>query len=210
MLGSLMRADIETALGRLEQDFPEDAAAKLTTLLDELLRWNERVNLTGIRDPQDMITRHLSDSLVARPLLKGNRVLDVGTGAGFPGLPLAIAEPDRLFVLVDSNNKKIMFVSHAAALLGLSNVTAIKSRSEDYAPAERFDTVIARAVAALPRLIEIAGHHVGEGGVFVALKGRFPAEELKLVPDTWEYSVAELDVPGLEQGSRHAVLMQGK
>jgi len=205
-----MRADIETALGRLEQDFPEDAAAKLTTLLDELLRWNERVNLTGIRDPQDMITRHFSDSLVARPLLKGNRVLDVGTGAGFPGLPLAIAEPDRLFVLVDSNNKKIMFVSHAAALLGLSNVTAIKSRSEDYAPAERFDTVIARAVAALPRLIEIAGHHVGEGGVFVALKGRFPAEELKLVPDTWEYSVAELDVPGLEQGSRHAVLMQAK
>jgi len=179
-------------------------------LLGELGRWSQRVNLTAIRDPEEMITGHLVDSLVARPLLAGRRILDVGTGAGFPGLPLAIAEPERSFELVDSNNKKIMFVQHVAALLGLGNVTAIKARTEDYAPAERFDTVIARAVAALPRLIEIAGHHVGEDGVFVALKGRFPAEELESVPDTWDYNVVELEVPGLEPGSRHAVLMQAK
>jgi 16S rRNA (guanine527-N7)-methyltransferase len=141
-------------------------------------------------------------------LLEGARVLDVGTGAGFPGLPLAIAEPQRQFVLVDSNNKKIQFVEHVAGLLSLDNVSAVKARTEDYAPGERFDTVIARAVAALPRLLEIAGHHVGEDGVFVALKGRYPAEELEQLPAGWDYTVTELSVPGLESGSRHAVLMR--
>ncbi len=155
-----------------------------------------------------MVSRHLLDSLAVQPYLRGARVLDVGTGAGFPGLPLAIVEPAKSFVLLDSNNKKIRFVEHAARLLDLDNVTAVKSRAENYAPGIRFDTVIARAVAALPRLLEIAGHHVGEGGVFLALKGRYPAEELEALPDTWESSVTELTVPGLEQGSRHAVIIE--
>jgi 16S rRNA (guanine527-N7)-methyltransferase len=117
-------------------------------------------------------------------------------------------EPQRQFALVDSNNKKIQFVQHVAALLGLGNVIAVKARSEDYAPGERFDTVIARAVAALPRLVEIAGHHVGEDGVFVALKGRHPAEEIEQLPAGWNCTVTELSVPGLDSGSRHAVLMR--
>lgn len=177
-------------------------------LLEELARWNRRVNLTAIRDRDEMITAHLLDSLVARPLLHGKRILDVGTGAGFPGLPLAVCEPDRVFALVDSNNKKIMFVQHVAALLGLNNVTASKARTEDYAPVERFDTVIARAVGPLARLVDIAGHHVGEDGVFVALKGRYPAQELEQLPERWGYEVVELQVPGLEQGSRHAVILR--
>jgi len=177
-------------------------------LLGELDKWNRKVNLTAIRDAGEMVTGHLLDSLVARPFLEGGRVLDVGTGAGFPGLPLAIAEPQRQFVLIDGNNKKIQFVQHVAGLLGLDNVTAMKARTEDYAPGERFDTVVARAVAALPRLLEIAGHHVGEGGVFVALKGRYPAEELKQLPAGWNYTVTELSVPGLDSGSRHAVLIR--
>ncbi len=201
---------IQKALAELGQSYPENTADKLATLIDELVRWNKRVNLTAIRDPAEMITGHLLDSLSARPLIRGRSVLDVGTGAGFPGLPLAIVEPERSFTLVDSNNKKVRFVEHIAGLLGLGNVTTVKARTEDFAPGNRFDTVIARAVAALPRLVAIAGHHVGEGGVIVALKGRFPAEELEQMPDTWQSNVTELEVPGLEAGSRHAVLIEKK
>jgi 16S rRNA (guanine527-N7)-methyltransferase len=203
--------DIESAIAQLDQTFPEGAAEKFAALIAELERWNQRTNLTAIREPRAMVSAHLLDSLVARPLLHGDTVLDVGTGPGFPGLPLAIAEPERQFTLLDSNNKKIMFVKHAAGLLGLGNVVAVKGRSEDYAPGQRFDTVIARALAALPRLVEIAGHHVGEDGVFVALKGRHPAEELEQMSNTpWDHVVMELKVPGLQAGSRHAVLLRRK
>ena len=184
-----------------------DHADRFDALLDELERWNRKVNLTAIRDRREMVTAHIEDSLVARPYLEGSTILDVGTGPGFPGLPLAIVEPEREFTLLDSNNKKIMFVQHVAGLLGLDNVTAVKGRGEDYAPGHRFDTVIARALAALPRLVEIAGHHVREDGVFVALKGRYPADELEELPSPWCHEVVELDVPGLEKGSRHVVLL---
>jgi 16S rRNA (guanine527-N7)-methyltransferase len=202
---------IQTALQGLGKTFPEGSAKKLGALIDELERWNRKVNLTAIRDRDDMITSHLLDSLVAGPLLEGESILDVGTGPGFPGLPLAIVEPDRHFTLLDSNNRKIMFAQHVAGLLGLSNVSVVKARGEDYAPGHGFDTVIARALAALPRLVEIAGHHVGEDGVFVALKGRHPEEELETLVELeipWSYTVTELNVPGLEKGSRHAVLLR--
>ena len=184
------------------------ADIQFSRLLDELERWNRKVNLTAVRDREQMHVLHIADSLAARPLLEGHRILDVGTGPGFPGLPLAIVEPEREFTLIDSNNKKIRFVEHAAALLGLDNVIAVKARAEDYAPGHRFDTVIARALASLPKLVEIAGHHVGEGGVFVALKGRYPAGEIEELPAPWSHEVLELDVPGLEKGSRHAVLLR--
>lgn len=203
--------DIEIGLSELDQALPAGAAESLAMLVAELGKWNRRVNLTAIRDPRRMVSAHILDSLVARPLLQGHDVLDVGTGPGFPGLPLAIAEPARQFTLLDSNNKKIMFVRHVTRLLSLRNVDAIKGRCEDYAPGRRFDTVIARALAALPRLVEIAGHHVREGGVFVAMKGRYPAEELKQMSETsWGHEVTELEVPGLQKGSRHAVLLRRK
>ncbi len=186
----------------------DTADTRFSRLLDELERWNRKVNLTAVRDREQMQALHIADSLAARPLLEGRRILDVGTGPGFPGLPLAIVEPEREFTLLDSNNKKIMFVQHAAGVLGLDNVEAVKARMEDYAPGHRFDTVIARAVATVPQLLDNAGHHVGEDGVFVALKGRDPAEELESLPDEWEYEVRPLDVPGLERGSRHAVLLR--
>jgi len=202
---------IQAALERLEQSFSDDTAEKLGTLIDELERWNRKVNLTAIRNRDEMITSHLLDSLVAGPLLVGESVLDVGTGPGFPGLPLAIIHPERHFTLLDSNNKKIMFAQHVAGLLDLGNVSAVKARAEDYAPGHGFDTVIARALAALPRLVEIAGHHVREDGVFVALKGRYPEEEIDALVELdipWSHAVTELDVPGLEKGSRHAVLLR--
>jgi 16S rRNA (guanine527-N7)-methyltransferase len=206
-----LTTEIQAALEQLEQRFVSGAAEKLGTLIDELERWNGKVNLTAIRNREEMITSHLLDSLVAGPLLEGESILDVGTGPGFPGLPLAIIHPERQFTLLDSNNKKIMFAQHVAGLLGLGNVSAVKARGEDYAPGHGFDTVIARALAALPRLVEIAGHHVREDGVFVALKGRYPEEELDALVKLdipWSHAVTELDVPGLEKGSRHAVLLR--
>ena len=206
-----MTTKIHAALERLKQPFPEGTEEKLATLIDELERWNRKVNLTAIRKRDEMITSHLLDSLVAGPLLEGESILDVGSGPGFPGLPLAVIHPERHFTLLDSNNRKIMFAQHAAGLLGLDNVSAVKARGEDYAPGHGFDTVIARALAALPRLLEIAGHHVREDGVFVALKGRYPVEELQQLDELdipWSHAVAELDVPGLEKGSRHAVLLR--
>jgi 16S rRNA (guanine527-N7)-methyltransferase len=201
--------DILTAgMIALDQAADPDQVSTLLRLLDELERWNRKFNLTAVRDRVAMLTLHLLDSLAVRPWLGGDRVLDVGTGAGFPGLPLAIAEPERNFDLLDSNNKKIQFVRHAALTLGLGNVSAVKARAEDYAPGERFDTVIARAVAELATLVNLAGHHVGEGGVFVALKGRYPAEELDRLPDSWEARVHVLSVPGLDEGSRHLVQMR--
>lgn len=203
-----MTAKIQAALDSLGQAIPAGTAEKLAVLINDLEKWNRKVNLTAIRDPDEMISAHLLDSLVAAPLLEGTTVLDVGTGAGFPGLPLAIVEPGRHFTLLDSNNKKIMFVEHVVRLLGLDNVSTVKARGEDYAPGHGFDTVIARALATLPRLVEIAGHHVGEDGVFVALKGRYPASEIEELETPWSHAVTELKVPGLEPGSRHAVLLR--
>ncbi len=194
----------------LHQDLPPESIEKLAMLLAELTRWNARINLTAIRDPLAMVSGHILDSLAVRPLLEGRRVIDVGTGAGFPGLPLAIAEPQIEFGLLDSNGKKISFVRHVIGELGLSNATAIRARAEDYAPAERFDTVIARALASLPKLLQLAGHLIREEGVLLALKGKHSAAELESIEEMpgWKYVVTDVTVPGLETHARHVVCLR--
>ena len=203
-------ASITVGLDSLQLDLPDGAIAKLARLLTELERWNRRVNLTAIRDLEAMVSGHILDSLAVRPLLEGRRVIDVGTGAGFPGLPLAIAEPQIEFGLLDSNGKKISFVQHVIGELGLSNATAIRARAEDYAPAERFDTVIARALASIPKLLQLAGHLIREEGVLLALKGKHPAAELESIEELpgWKYVVTDVTVPGLETHARHVVCLR--
>ena len=188
----------------------EQQLAQFAQLLTELERWSARVNLTAIRDIRGMISGHLLDSLAVKPFLHGSNIIDIGTGAGFPGLPLAIAEPDRSFTLLDSNGKKVNFVQHIVATLGLENVTPVKARSESYASDEPFDTVIARALASIPKLIELGGHLLGEKGVLLALKGKYPAEELEQLPDQWHSESEEVSIPGLRQHSRHIIRLSKK
>ncbi len=198
---------ITTGAAALGQASPDEQAQKLVTLLTELEHWNRRINLTAIRDIDQMVAGHILDSLAVRPYVQGPRVIDIGTGAGFPGLPLAIVEPDLHFTLLDSNGKKISFVRHMIGELGLSNAEAVKARAEDYAPGNRFDTVIARALATVPRLVALSSDLVGEDGQLLALKGRHPAEELEPITSLpeWDYSVTALSVPGLEAHARHVV-----
>ena len=183
-------------------------AQRLLSLLDELLKWNAAYNLTAITDPAKMLTHHLLDSLAVQPALHGTTVADVGTGAGFPGLPLAVVDPGRRFTLIDSNNKKVRFVGHAAHLLGLTNVTAVHSRSESFKSAKPFDTVIARAFAALPELLRLVSPLCGPATRVLAMKGKRPDDEIAGVPASWRVlEVRALTVPGLNE-ERHLVTLQ--
>lgn len=190
----------------LGQQLTEESVQKCVRLLRELERWNARMNLTAIREPREMVNRHILDSLVVRPQIVGKSLIDIGTGAGFPGLPIAIAEPGLTVELLESNARKVGFLQHVIGELDVSNAMAVRSRAENYAPGKRFDTVIARAVASIPLLIELAGHLMAEKGVMLALKGRFPADEIPDIPDGWDHKVIELTVPRLD--ARHVVALR--
>ena len=177
--------DLVRDAGQLGVALSEAQARSLLALLDELARWNRTYNLTGITEPGQMLTHHLLDSLAIHPDLAGARIADVGTGAGFPGLPLALVNPQRQFTLIDSVEKKIRFVSHAVRTLGLTNVTPVRARAESLRPEVPFDTVVARALAPLGELLATVSPLVGAGSRVLAMKGRWPAEELASLPAPW-------------------------
>ena len=189
----------------LALDLDEATLAKLVAHLDLLDDWNTRMNLTAIRDRPSQLTKHLLDSLTVLPYLQGERIADVGSGAGFPGIPLAIVEPHRHFTLIESTGKKCRFLEHVREALGLPNVEVVQSRAESYQPAVRFDTVIARAVGPLADLVKVAGPLVVGGGRLLAMKGRYPQAELEARLNGWKVAaVHPLSVPGLGE-ERHLV-----
>jgi 16S rRNA (guanine527-N7)-methyltransferase len=195
--------------GTLGVALSAEDAARLFTLLDELERWNRRYNLTAIRTRATMVTHHLLDSLAVHPDLQGERIADVGTGAGFPGLPLAVCNPQRHFTLIDSTAKKIRFVEHAARVLGLGNVSAVHARIEALELERPFDTVVARAFAPLPELLSKAGRLCGPQSRVLAMKGRRPKTEIEALPASWQViGSRELKVPGLEAARCVIVLSQ--
>ena len=186
-------------------ELSERQATQLIRLLDELDDWNRRMNLTAIRERGAQITKHLLDSLSVQPFLHGERVLDVGTGAGCPGLPLAIVNPQRRFTLLDSTAKKLKFIEHAAALLELPNVQTVHTRAENFRPPERFDIVVSRAVGPIEQFVKWAGHLCVGGGRLLAMKGRDPASELAKLPSGWKLAaIHRLNVPALDE-ERHLV-----
>ena len=196
---------LQDAAKQFGLDISDADAQRLIRLLDELDDWNQRMNLTAIRERSPQITKHLLDSLSVQPHLVGDRILDVGTGAGFPGLPLAIVNPARSFTLLDSTAKKLKFIDHAAQVLAIPNVKTVHARVETYRVEQRFSTILSRAVGPVDRFVKWAGHLCVGGGRLLAMKGRYPTDELKSLPNGWKLAtVHRLVVPGLDE-ERHLV-----
>ena len=152
---------------------------KLLDYIDLLGKWNRTYNLTAVRKPEQMITRHLLDSLVIGPFLQGPQILDVGTGAGLPGIPLALMYPDYEFTLLDSNGKKTRFVTQAVTELGLENVNVIQSRVDVFQSATEFDSIITRAFSTIKDFVAQSQHLLAKDGVFLVMKGVYPVMELE-------------------------------
>lgn len=200
-------ARLQSGLEALDLSLSEAAQEQLLHYVQMLIKWNRVYNLTSVRKPDDIIIRHILDSLAVVPHLHARRVLDVGTGAGLPGIPLAFACPDTEFVLLDSNNKKIRFVRQALGELELPNVSAEQSRVEEYRPAAPFEVVISRAYSSLAELYQQASHLLAPGGRLLAMKGVYPLAEMDALKDSpLQADVVTLAVPGLD-ADRHLVIL---
>ena len=190
---------------RLDLRLSDEACTRLAAYLALLERWNRAYNLTAVREPEAMVVRHLLDSLSILPWLEGPRVLDVGSGAGLPGIPLAVARPEYEFCLLDSNGKRTRFLTQATAELRLPNVSIVRSRVEDYQPVTLFNSIVSRAFATLAELVADAGRLCAPTGRLLAMKGVLPDDELARLPSTYQVvGVYPLRVPHLD-AERHLV-----
>lgn len=191
-------------LNQLGLSLEEGQQDRLLDYLGLLLKWNQAYNLTAVRDPGVMVSRQLLDSLSILPWVRGPRVLDVGTGAGLPGIPLAIALPDLAFTLVDSNGKKVRFLRQAVMELGLTNVAAEQLRIESFRPPDLFDTITSRAFASLADFVACSGHLLADDGQWLAMKGPLAEAEAEDLGPGLRREILPLAVPG-ESATRHLV-----
>lgn len=204
-----LRPALLEGLAALGLALPADGVERLLGYVTLLARWSTAYNLTAVRDPAQMVPRHLFDSLAILPWVRGPRLADVGTGAGLPGIPLAIAAPELRVVLLDANGKKVRFCRQAVQALGLANVEVVQARVEAYRPAAGFATVAARAVSALPALYAAAGHLLAPDGVLLAMKGVLPeAEVAALRARGLAVAAHRLRIPGIT-GERHLIVISG-
>lgn len=207
-----MQKKLADLLARAELTVSAEQQAQLVRLVELLDKWNKAYNLTSVRDPQQMLSRHIVDSLVVLPHLLGERFIDVGTGPGLPGLPLAIAAPDKEFLLLDSLGKRIRFIRQVCHELGLKNVKAVQSRVETFDDPAKFDGVISRAFASLSDMLKWCQHLPKPEGKFYALKGVYPEAEIAALTTDFPdqpfqvQDVIELNVPEVE-AERHLVII---
>lgn len=200
------RQQLDQGLDALDLDLPAASRDQLMALLRLLTQWNAAYNLTALRTPAQQVAGHLLDSLAVLAHVPPGRLLDVGTGAGFPGLPLAIARPDTPHVLLDSSLKKTRFVQHAALTLDLRNVEVVRQRAEQFQPQQAFPVVVARAFAPLPRLLRLIGHLCVPGGQLLALKGPAVDTELGELPIQFEH-IDTLTLPAVAGGGRRTLVV---
>ena len=202
-------ADLGSGLEKLGLTINETQQRQLLEYLALLEKWNRVVNLTAIRDPVDMIAQHLLDSLTLVPHLEGrSNLADVGSGAGLPGIPVALVRPDLRVTLLESNQKKAAFLRQAKLELGLENVEVQAVRAETYKPETLFEAVVSRAFAELDEFVRLSGHLVAPRGVILAMKGLYPYEELTRLPTNCSVrEVIPLDVPQLD-ATRHLVVLE--
>lgn len=195
----------ELADGLRALALPETLAPRLLEYLALLARWNQAYNLTSVRDPREMLRRHLLDSLAMQRFVDAGPLADLGAGPGLPGIPLAIADPSLQVTLVDSNGKMARFQREAIRVLGLDNVRSVQARAEDLDEPGAYRLLTARALDRLAGIVAVGGHLLAPGGRLLALKGQRPDEEIAELPPGWvATAVHELTVPGLD-GKRHLV-----
>ena len=196
---STIQQQLETGIRQLGLQLTTDRLSSLLHYLELLDKWNRAYNLSGVKDPLQMVGLHILDSLAVTPYLEGKTILDIGSGAGLPGVPLAIFNPDKEFILLDSNGKKTRFLFQVKLALKLDNVTIENKRVEHYQCNKQIDIVISRAFSSLARLVELSRAVTGGRGVLLAMKGAHPDDEIAELPDNVRVSRAiRLEVPGVE------------
>lgn len=194
-----------TGIEQLELSLSDEVIDRLLEYLALLVKWNKAYNLTAVRDPVEMVHRHLLDSLSLLPYLDNKRMLDVGTGAGIPGLIIAIVKPDQPITLLDSNGKKTRFLQNVKMQMGLNQVEVIQSRVENYSPEHLFDRIISRAFTALDNMVNWCQHLLTEDGAFLAMKGTYPEPNQKPLPPGWSVrNIQKIEVPFVNE-ERHLV-----
>ena len=203
-----MKAKLENLLAQAEIQLTDLQKDQLIQLVQLLNKWNKAYNLTSVRDPQEMLVKHILDSIVVSSYLQGDRFIDVGTGPGLPGLPLAIINPTKQFVLLDSLGKRISFIRNAVRELGLTNVEPVLSRVEEYQSEQKFDGVLSRAFASLKDMTDWCHHLPKKDGYFYALKGIYHEDEVQELDKKFEVKdVITLYVPELI-GERHLIVLR--
>ncbi|WP_042147723.1 MULTISPECIES: 16S rRNA (guanine(527)-N(7))-methyltransferase RsmG [unclassified Pseudoalteromonas] len=203
----MLLEQLNKLLAQTSIELTDEQKLKLVKYVELLDKWNKAYNLTSVREPSQMMVKHILDALVVAPHINGKNYIDVGTGPGLPGIVLAIALPDTQFILLDSLGKRVRFLTQVKHELGLSNVTPVQSRVEEYQAPVKLDGVLSRAFASIQDMVQWCEHLIDDSGKFIALKGQYPDEELASLPENIKFEEnIILEVPGLD-AQRHLIIL---